>query len=65
MELSKVDKENKVELRPVKTGQRKGTEIAVEDGLTAGESIIVEGIQKVRPGMTVNPVSAQKSAAAK
>jgi membrane fusion protein (multidrug efflux system) len=60
-----VDKDNKVELRPVKTGQRIGTEISVTDGLTPGESIIIEGIQKVRPGATVNPVSGQKSAAAK
>jgi membrane fusion protein (multidrug efflux system) len=60
-----VDKDNRVELRPVKTGQRNGTEIAVADGLTVGESIIVEGIQKVRPGMTVNPVSGQTKPAAK
>lgn len=60
-----VGKDNKVELRPVKTGQRNGTEISVTDGLTPGESIIIEGIQKVRPGVTVNPVSGKKSAAAK
>jgi len=60
-----VDKDNKVELRPVKTGQRKGTEIAVSEGLTEGESVIVEGIQKVRPGATVKPVAQQKNAAAK
>lgn len=60
-----VGKDNKVELRPVKTGQRNGIEIAVTDGLTPGESIIIEGIQKVRPGVTVNPVSGQKNAAAK
>jgi len=28
----------------------------VESGLDAGETVIVEGIQKVRPGMTVEPV---------
>lgn len=60
-----VDKDNKVGIRPVKTGQRKGTEISVTDGLTVGEMIIVEGIQKVRPGATVKPVPMKKSAAAK
>jgi len=60
-----VGKDNKVELRPVKTGQRNGTEIAVSEGLTAGESVIVEGIQKVRPGVTVKPVAQQDRAAAK
>ena len=60
-----VDKDNKVGIRPVKTGQRKGTEISVTEGLTVGETIIVEGIQKVRPGATVKPVVQQKKAAAK
>lgn len=60
-----VDKDNKVELRPVKTGQRSGTEISVSDGLTVGEMIIVEGIQKVRPGATVKPVTQQDRATAK
>lgn len=57
-----VDKDNKVELRPVKTGQRTGTEMVVSEGLTEGETIIVEGIQKVRPGASVQPV--KKSAKA-
>ena len=59
-----VDKDSKVELRPIKTGQRDGTEITVTEGLTAGESIIVQGIQKVRPGAVVNPVSQQTTEAA-
>jgi membrane fusion protein, multidrug efflux system len=28
---------------------------AVQDGLKAGDKVIVQGQQKVRPGMTVNP----------
>jgi membrane fusion protein (multidrug efflux system) len=52
-------------MRPVQTGQRFGTEITVTEGLTEGESIIVEGIQKVRPGATVKPVPQQAQAAAK
>ncbi len=58
-----VNKDNKVELRPIQTGQRLGIEIAVTEGLAVGESIIVEGIQKVRPGATVKPVPQQKRAA--
>ncbi|MDA7947351.1 MAG: efflux RND transporter periplasmic adaptor subunit [Hyphomicrobiaceae bacterium] len=58
-----VDKDDKVVLRPIKTGQRNGADIAVLEGLNEGESIIVAGIQKVRPGMKVDPVS-QKSASA-
>ncbi len=57
-----VDKDDKVVLRPIKTGQRNGADIAVLEGLTEGEKVIVAGIQKVRPGMKVNPVP-QKSAA--
>lgn len=60
-----VNKENKVEMRPIQTGQRFGTEITVSEGLTEGESIIVEGIQKVRPGAAVKPVPQQAQAAAK
>jgi membrane fusion protein (multidrug efflux system) len=60
-----VNKDNKVELRPIQTGQRVGTRIAVTEGLNVGETIIVEGIQKVRPGATVKPVAQQKRAAAK
>ncbi|GAB4226853.1 MAG: efflux RND transporter periplasmic adaptor subunit [Methyloligellaceae bacterium] len=60
-----VTAENKVELRPIKTGQRKDSEIVVTEGLAVGEQIIVEGIQKVRPGATVKPVPAQSSTAAR
>lgn len=48
-----VDGESKVETRPIVTGDRNAGEIVVTSGLEPGESIIVDGIQKVRPGMTV------------
>ncbi len=57
-----VDQDDKVVMRPIKTGQRNGPDIAVLEGLTEGEKVIVAGIQKVRPGMKVDPVP-QKSAA--
>ncbi len=56
-----VDKDSKVEVRPIKTGERSGIDIVVEDGLTVGETVIVSGIQKVRPGaeVTAQQVAAQ------
>ena len=42
-----------VEFRPVKVGERINSLRVIDSGLKAGESIIVEGIQKVRPGAKV------------
>ncbi len=50
-----VDGENKVSIRTVKVGDRVGTEWIVAEGLKQGERVVVEGAQKVRPGMQVNP----------
>lgn len=47
-----------VEQRHVTTGEQIGTEIVITDGLLAGESVIVEGLQRVRPGLAVNAVLA-------
>jgi membrane fusion protein (multidrug efflux system) len=43
----------------VKLGQRLGAEIAVTEGLTEGAMVIVEGIQRVRPGAPVQTTPAQ------
>ena len=48
-----VDDQHKVERRPVKTGDNIGTDIVVTSGLKVGDKVIVEGMQKVRPGVTV------------
>jgi membrane fusion protein (multidrug efflux system) len=48
-----VDKENIANVRPISLGQAVGTMWAVESGLNKGELVIVEGIQKVRPGQPV------------
>ena len=50
-----VNGESKVEARRVELGQRFGPNLVVERGLAAGERIILYGIQKVRPGLTVTP----------
>jgi membrane fusion protein (multidrug efflux system) len=49
--------DNKVALRSVTLGDRVGTDYIVTDGVKAGDRIIVEGIQKARPGTIVNPTT--------
>jgi membrane fusion protein (multidrug efflux system) len=49
-----VDKSNKVELRRVTTGVEQGRDVVITEGLREGEVVIVEGIQKVRPGQAVS-----------
>ncbi len=53
-----VDDRNAVQLRRVVTGAVIHTQWIVESGLKAGETIVVQGAQKVTPGQTVNPASA-------
>ena len=48
-----VDAESKVVARPVQVAQSLGENWVVSSGVKAGERIIVEGLQKVRPGVTV------------
>jgi membrane fusion protein, multidrug efflux system len=43
-----------VEQRMVKAGERVGNLWVIDSGLKPGEKVIVEGIQKVKPGMKVN-----------
>lgn len=51
-----VNAEQQVIQRFIQTGQRQGAMLVVESGIEAGESVIVEGMQKVRSGLTVNPI---------
>jgi len=51
-----VDKSNTVKQRHVILGRRINAMWIVEEGLEAGEQVIIEGLQKVRVGVTVNPV---------
>jgi membrane fusion protein (multidrug efflux system) len=57
-----VDQDNSVLSRPVVLGERAGADVVVTEGLSVGETVIVEGIQKVRPGAKVTPVPAAGSA---
>jgi len=55
MAVYTVDADNKVQQRVVITGDRVGSYWTVEQGLKAGDRVIVEGQLKVRPGMRVQP----------
>ena len=54
-----VDAESKAQIRRIKTGQSKGAEIVVTQGLTAGELVISEGVQGVTPGQPVKAAPPQ------
>ena len=47
--------DNKVERRVIQIGQRQASRIEVVEGLKPGETIVVRGLQRVRPGAPVNP----------
>jgi len=54
-QVAVVGKDNKVEIRPVKVGERIGPQWIIEVGLKPGERVVTEGVQRVKAGMTVNP----------
>jgi RND family efflux transporter MFP subunit len=59
-----VGNDNKVQIRPVKVGERIGTDWIIAEGLKPGERVVAEGVQKVRGGMAVNPKPVTATAAA-
>ncbi|MCA3923600.1 HlyD family secretion protein, partial [Burkholderia sp.] len=59
-----VNAANKVETRPLTTTGTYGQDWIVEGGLQAGDHVIVQGVDKVRPGATVKTVAAQLAPAA-
>ncbi len=54
-----VDNDNRVQKRQIKVGPGTKDGVSVESGLQEGESVIVDGIQKARPGIIVQPVAEQ------
>jgi len=56
-----VDAENKVSQRTIKVSDRYEDSYIVVEGLKAGERVVTEGVQKVRPGMVVNPTVARSA----
>ncbi len=59
-----VGADGKVSPRPIKIGSAKGNQWVVLEGLKAGEQVMVDGFQKLRPGATVKPVPWKPAGAA-
>jgi membrane fusion protein, multidrug efflux system len=59
-----VDAQNKVSLRTVKLGDKADKDVVVLEGLNNGERVIIEGMQKVRPGGQVNPSNGNQTTTA-
>ena len=49
--------DGKLALRPLRTGALTDDGWIVEEGLKVGETVVVEGFQKIQPGMAVDPVA--------
>jgi len=54
-----VKPDDTIEIRMVKTDERVGDLWVIESGVKAGERVVVEGLQKVRPGAKVKPETVQ------
>jgi RND family efflux transporter MFP subunit len=54
-----VNSQNVVEYRPVITGALIGNDRVIESGISAEDRLIVSGLQRAMPGLTVNPAEAQ------
>lgn len=54
-QVAVVGDDNKVSIRSVQAGDQVGNEWVIADGLKPGDRVVAEGVQKVRPGMRVNP----------
>jgi len=47
--------DNKAERRGVTLGQSTAQLAVIANGLSEGETVVVDGVQRVRPGVVVNP----------
>jgi membrane fusion protein (multidrug efflux system) len=59
-----VDGDSKAVPRPVQTGGMAGADFVISSGLKVGEQVIVNGLQKARPGTVVKPVQLNAQAGA-
>jgi RND family efflux transporter MFP subunit len=60
-QLYVVTDDNKVEARTVQLGIQYGTQRVIAKGVKVGEHVVTEGMQKIRPGVTVAPTMAATS----
>jgi RND family efflux transporter MFP subunit len=58
-----VNDQNKVEYRPVEIGRLQGTQRVILKGIAEGERVVVSGLQRVRPGVVVEPKMITSTAA--
>jgi RND family efflux transporter MFP subunit len=61
-QVAVVGDDNKVSIRSVRLGERLDAMWVVEEGVQAGERVIIEGLQRVRNGVTVAPKTALSAA---
>ena len=53
-----IDNQNKAQSRSIEIGQAVGDSWLATKGLQSGDRVIIEGLQRIQPGMTVRPVPA-------
>jgi membrane fusion protein (multidrug efflux system) len=53
-QVAVIDADNKIHIQPVRVGERSGNLWIIEEGLRAGQHVVVEGIQRIREGLVVN-----------
>jgi membrane fusion protein (multidrug efflux system) len=54
-QVAVVGGDNKVSIRPVTVGDRIGNQWIIPEGISPGDRVVAEGVQKVRQGVQVNP----------
>ncbi|SDP72765.1 membrane fusion protein, multidrug efflux system [Ralstonia sp. 25mfcol4.1] len=59
-----LDRDNRIHVRQVSTSRSAGGNWVVALGISAGDRVVVDGLQKVRDGMAVTPVAADVRPAA-
>jgi membrane fusion protein (multidrug efflux system) len=58
-QVAVIGPDNKAMIKVVKLGPVEGSMYVIDEGLKAGDRVVVEGIQRVRSGMTVQPTEAK------
>jgi membrane fusion protein (multidrug efflux system) len=56
-EVAVVDGANRAQIRQVKVGEKVDSLWVIEEGLKAGDQVVVEGMQRIRDGQVVKPVA--------
>jgi membrane fusion protein (multidrug efflux system) len=54
-----VDDTNTIASRPIEIGEKVGDMVLVESGLSPGDQVVVDALQKVRSEMKVTPVPSE------